>query len=219
MNTNPSAIKILCYGDSNTWGQKTDKTGRYDADVRWTGVLQSQMGQNYYVVEEGLGSRTTDLDYNQKPGRNGKTYLIPCLQSHTPIDIVIVMLGTNDLKIQYGRSAEDIAQAIRGLVSDIREYAQDKRGDAPKIIIVSPIRIDDKAPQFYEFYTGYYDERAMQESHRLPTAISQMADETGCWFVDAATVSKPGGDGIHFSAESHAPLAKLLKDTILSLAV
>ena len=64
MNTNPQATKILCYGDSNTYGQKPDKTGRYEANFRWTGVLQDLLGNSYYVVEEGLGSRTTDLNYD-----------------------------------------------------------------------------------------------------------------------------------------------------------
>lgn len=125
-----------------------------------------------------------------------------------------MMLGTNDLKIQYGRSADDIAQSINGLVTDIKQYAQDKNGGTPNIILVSPIYIDEKAPRFYEFYTDYYDERAMQESHKLAAAISKVANQTGCKFVDAAAVAIPGEDGIHFSLESEAPFAKLLKDTI-----
>jgi len=68
MNTNPNAKTILCYGDSNTWGQKPDKSSRYLVDVRWTGLLQKTLGDSYYVIEEGLSSRTTDLDYNHKPG-------------------------------------------------------------------------------------------------------------------------------------------------------
>ncbi len=71
MNTNPNAISILCYGDSNTYGQRPDGTkGRYAADVRWTGQLQSLVGDGYCVIEEGLTSRTTNLEYAKKPGRN-----------------------------------------------------------------------------------------------------------------------------------------------------
>src|SRR5476651_2205463 len=103
MTTNPNAITVLCYGDSNTWGQKPDKSGRYPADIRWTGRLQQLLGNGYYIIEEGLGSRTTDLDYDKKSGRNGKIYLIPCLESHNPIDVVVLMLGTNDLKIEFDR--------------------------------------------------------------------------------------------------------------------
>jgi lysophospholipase L1-like esterase len=217
VNTNPDAIKVLCYGDSNTWGQKPDKTGRYPANVRWTGRLQELLGDDYYIVEEGLGSRTTDLDYQRKPGRNGKAYLVPCLDSHTPLNVVILMLGTNDLKIEFRRSAQDIAQAIEGLVSDIRQYSQDKNGNPPKIVLVSPIHIDNEAPYFAELYTDYYDEHSAQESHKLAAAFSEIAQKTGCEFVDAASASKAGDDGIHFGEASEAPLAELLKTKVSQL--
>ena len=123
MNTLPATIKVLCYGDSNTHGQKPDKSGRYPSNERWTGLLQDALGDSYYVIEEGLGSRTTDLDYNKKSGRNGRTYLMPCLSSHGPLDIVIIMLGSNDLKTEYGRNAPDIANALQGLIADVRQDA------------------------------------------------------------------------------------------------
>src|SRR5689334_3492791 len=96
---------ILCYGDSNTWGYVpqdfTDKNitiSRYPFDKRWPGILQSILGRNYHVIEEGLNSRTTNLDYHIPPDRNGKNYLAPCLYSHAPVDLIILALGTNDLK-------------------------------------------------------------------------------------------------------------------------
>ena len=217
MNTNPQATKILCYGDSNTYGQKPDQTGHYEANFRWTGVLQDLLGNSYYVVEEGLGSRTTDLNYDRKPGRNGKTYLAPCLHSHNPIDVITIMLGTNDLKIEYRRSAEDIANALGGLIDDVREYGETKTGDKPKIILISPIEINDQAPRFAEFYTGYYDAKSMEVSKRLAEAVKKVADEKGVVFLDAATVSKPGEDGIHFDVESEQPLAELIANTLKEL--
>ena len=210
MNTEPSATKILCYGDSNTWGQKPDKTGRYEVNVRWTGVLQNLLGDDYYVIEEGLGSRTTDLDYIRKPGRNGKTYLIPCVASHTPVDMVIIMLGTNDLKTEYSRTADEIAVAVKGLVDDVLTYSTDKIGKAPKIILISPILIDDTAPRFAEFYTGYYDNRSMQESLNVASAIKEIAEANNCLFLNAAEVAHSGEDGIHFSEDSNKPFAELI---------
>lgn len=217
MNTNPQATKILCYGDSNTYGQKPDKTGRYEANVRWTGVLQELLGSSYYIVEEGLGSCTTDLNYDRKPGRNGKTYLAPCLHSHDPIDVITIMLGTNDLKIEYRRSAEDIADALGGLIDDVHEYGETKTGDKPKIILINPIEINDQAPRFAEFYTGYYDAESMEESKKLSDAIKKIADEKGVLFLDAATVSRPGEDGIHFDVESEQSLAELIANTLKEL--
>lgn len=217
MNTNPKATTVLCYGDSNTYGQKPDKSGRYEANVRWTGVLQELLGKEYYIIEEGLGSRTTDLDYHKKPGRNGKTYLAPCLHSHNPLDIVVIMLGTNDLKTEYHRSAEATASALRGLVEDIRTYGHMKNGEQPKIMLVSPIEINDQAPRFAEFYTGYYDARSVAESRKLTDAIAKTASELGITFADAASVAQPGVDGIHLSAESNRPLAELVAQSIREL--
>lgn len=214
MNTKPNAITILCYGDSNTYGQKPDKTGRYSADMRWTGVLQQLLGDGYYVIEEGLSSRTTDLDYSKKPGRNGKLYLAPCLHSHNPIDIVIIMLGTNDLKIEFDRTAEQIADALDGLIDDVREFGKTKSGDTPKIIVISPIEINAQAPRFSEFYTGYYDTNSAEESKRLSAAINAFGESQNVQALDAATVSIAGDDGIHFAPESERPLAELVARTI-----
>jgi lysophospholipase L1-like esterase len=201
----------------NTWGQKPDKTGRYPANVRWTGKLQELIGSSYYVIEEGLGSRTTDLDYDRKPGRNGKNYLQPCLESHNPIDIVIIMLGTNDLKIDYDRSAEDIAKAVQGLVATVMEYGKNLSDNTPKILLVSPILVDDTAPKFTEFYSSHYDHTAAVKSKELAQAMKRVAAANDCYFVDAAQVANPGIDGLHFNEASHPALGELLAKTVRKL--
>ena len=95
MNTNPQAKVILCFGDSNTWGQNEDKGfgERYPVNVRWTGRLQQLLGTDYYVIEEGLGGRTVDLDdpRPEKPGRNGFDYFLPCFISHSRVDLAVIM--------------------------------------------------------------------------------------------------------------------------------
>lgn len=217
MNTNADAIKILCYGDSNTWGQASDKKDRQPANVRWTGQLQRILGEKYYVIEEGLSSRTTDLEYDKKPGRNGKTYLAPCLSSHRPIDIVVLMLGTNDLKTEYNRSARGVSLALKGLVADIREHGTYMEQSAPKIVLVSPIHIDSNAQEFGSFYMGSYNEASGERSLELSRYIADVAQSEGCEFVDAASVAVPGVDGIHLSMESHALLAKLIADKIVQM--
>jgi lysophospholipase L1-like esterase len=218
MTTNTNAITILCYGDSNTWGQKPDKSGRYPVDIRWTGRLQEQLGDTYYIIEEGLGSRTSDLEYDKKPGRNGRTYLVPCLQSHIPTDVVILMLGTNDLKIEFDRSPEEIARAIKGLVDDIRQYSTTNSGESPKILLVSPIQIDETARDFDEFYRGvYYDSESVKKSQELAAPIKQVAEANECAFFDASTVSASGTDGIHFSEEAHIALANALEKQVHEL--
>jgi lysophospholipase L1-like esterase len=214
MNTRPDATTILCYGDSNTWGQKPDKSGRYPANVRWTGKLQDKIGDDYYVIEEGLNSRTTDLEYNKRPGRNGKEYLLPCISSHNPLDVVIIMLGTNDLKTVFDRNAIGIAEALRGLVQNVKENARNKNGNTPKIILTSPILIDDTAPLFSRFYTENFGHEAVVKSQNLANEVVRIAEETGCIFLDASTVAQPGEDGLHLNEESHATLAALVADTV-----
>ena len=209
MNTQPTAKTILCFGDSNTWGQKPDKTGRFPANVRWTGVLQTILGDDYYIIEEGLSSRTTDLEYSKKPGRNGRAYLDPCLDSHRPLDLVILMLGTNDLKTEFDRSAKQIAEATRGLIELIQEKTKTNIMSVP-ILLVSPIHIVDTAPRFAEFYTGTYDHEAALKSQQLAIEMKRVADETGCQFIDAATVAEPGEDGSHMSEPSHPALGKTI---------
>lgn len=175
MNSYADAVKVLCYGDSNTWGQTPDKTGRQPADVRWTGILQNKLSDGYYVIEEGLSSRTTNIDYNKKPGRNGKTYLIPCLGSHIPIDIVVLMLGTNDLKTVFDRTAADVARAVDDLIKCIQEHGTYMGGDPPKIIVASPIHIDVNAPKFADFYSRNYNESSGSKSRELAAEIAVVA--------------------------------------------
>ena len=219
MNTKSNATTILCYGDSNTWGQKPDKTGRYLAEIRWTGVLQQSLGDDYYVIEEGLSSRTTDLEYSRKLGRNGKTYLTPCIGSHNPLDIVILMLGTNDLKIEFNRSASQIALATAGLIEDIKNTAWDKAKDVPQIIVVSPILIDSHTPDFSNFYSENYNEESARKSEQLANEVKKITIDMDCHFIDAASVSSAGSDGIHFNEASHLALGKLLANYIQRLKV
>lgn len=223
MNTNPSAIKILCYGDSNTNGTKPDRSGRYEANERWTGLLQQQLGDDYYIIEEGLGGRTTDLDhYNpDKPSRNGLVYFKACIDSHMPLDIVIVMLGTNDLKTVYNRSAEDVAQALKQYPEYIAKYCADRKLKQPKVILVSPAYMDETASKFVESMPkpGIYDEVSAQKSKHFAGPIKKVANETGCEFFDAAPVTETGEDGCHLTLESHKNLAdaftKIVKDLSL----
>jgi lysophospholipase L1-like esterase len=211
MNTNPDAITILCYGDSNTYGTKTDRSGRYATDERWTGLLQRQLGGKYYIIEEGLGGRTTDLDhYNpNKPSRNGLTYFKACVDSHMPLDIIIIMLGTNDLKTIYNRSAEDIATVLQQYLAYVKQYCEERGLKQSKIILISPAYMNESMPS-----PGIYDEGSVEKSHQLASAFKQVAESTGNLFFDAASVAQAGEDGCHLNKESHEHLANALAKLI-----
>lgn len=159
--TGTARKNILCYGDSNTYGQKPipfEEGGRFGPDVRWTGVLQRELGAGYHVIEEGLNGRTTIREDHIEPGHNGKPYFQPCLESHQPLDLVTIMLGTNDLKTRFDANASDIAQSAAYLTS----FAQ---GYAPVVLLMIPppltelSRFDlmfeggiEKSQQFSDYY-------------------------------------------------------------------
>lgn len=219
MNTNPKAITVLCYGDSNINGSKPDRSGRFTASERWTGILQNKLGGDYYVIEEGLGGRTTDLEhYNpNKPSRNGLTYFKACVDSHMPLDVIIIMLGTNDLKTVYNRTAEDVARALKQYPEYVQQYCEERDIELPRIVLVSPAYMNDKAKKFTESMPspGIYDEASAQKSHDFAEAIKRVAEETDCDFLDAATLTTTGDDGCHLDLASHKKLGEVLYEAIV----
>lgn len=213
MIVNPSARAVLCFGDSNTFGQRSEGSGRWPADVRWTGLLQTELGIEFSVIEEGLGGRTTDLDDPERWDRNGRTYFHPCLRSHSPLEIVVIMLGTNDLKARFDRSPEDTATALHGYIDDINQAAWTRTGEVPTTVLVSPIHLDASAPEFVES-SSEFNADSVHKSCELGAAIRTVAEHRGALFIDAATVARPGRDGLHLSLGSHEPLSKLVAHEI-----
>ncbi|WP_051163478.1 GDSL-type esterase/lipase family protein [Nocardia brevicatena] len=209
MIVNPSAFTILCFGDSNTFGQPSEKRGRWPIDVRWTGRLQQLLGTEYAIIEEGLGGRTTDLDDPDRDDRNGRTYFQPCLRSHSPLDMVVIMLGNNDLKTKFGRETEAVATALEGYIDNVERTAWTRTGGVPAILLVSPIHIDADQPAFAE-QSSEYDVDSARKSRELAAAICRVAHKRCALFVDAATVACAGVDGAHLSRDSHEPLARLI---------
>ncbi|GIG59957.1 hydrolase [Longispora fulva] len=216
MNIDPDAYTVLCFGDSNTNGIPSDDEDyvRLAADVRWTGRLQALLGDGFHVIEEGLNGRTTDVDYADRPGCNGRPYFAPCLRTHHPVDVVVIMLGTNDLKTQFDRSPEDIAAALDGYIDDVDDNAANRDGGTPRTILVSPIPLDDTQPMFAANTLGAFDAAAVDKSRRLSEELLKVARARGVHFADAATVARAGGDGLHLRLDGHQPLAELVATTI-----
>lgn len=220
MNTNPQAVRILCYGDSNTWGADPELKGnRFAADVRWPGVAQKNLGDSFAIIEEGLSSRTTDLEYSRKPGRNGKPYFVPCLETHNPLDVVIIMLGTNDLKIEFGpRSADAVAAALKSYIDDVRARAKTVNGTTPHCILMSPVLIDQSKPGFASYKgRGFYNEQSAANSHDFAAAIKTLATQQGCAFLNAADVATVGSDAIHITRQGHAALGQAVAQKVIEV--
>jgi lysophospholipase L1-like esterase len=143
---------VLCYGDSNTWGSDPETGERFPEGVRWPGVLRRELGEEYRVIEEGLPGRTTVRDDPiEGDHKNGRSYLRACLESHRPIDLVTIMLGTNDLKERFGSSASDIAQGAASLADWTLRSGCGPEGGAPVVVLISPPavgRLTDMAQMF-----------------------------------------------------------------------
>ena len=136
--------RIMCFGDSLTWGWvpviEGVPTTRYSADVRWTGVMQKELGRDYVVIEEGLSARTTSLDDPTDPRLDGSAYLPAALASHFPLDLVIIMLGTNDTKAYFHRTPFEVTAGMSKLVGQVLTSAGGVGTiyPAPKVLIVAP---------------------------------------------------------------------------------
>ena len=226
MNCGNMQKTILCYGDSNTWGfvpgganYKTMYRERYARNVRWPGFLQNLLGNDYYVVEEGLNGRTTNLDYKFPPDRNGKRYLSPCLYSHAPINVVILSLGGNDLKAYFKRSAIDVCGGLSELVDIIKisSYGH-KMQEAPKILIISqliPLPISEK---FVDDEGILIFEGAIERSKLLVELYSDLAKKAECYFLNISNDIRPSEiDGMHLDKNGHEKLAMLVKNKINSI--
>ena len=204
---------ILCYGDSNTYGYIPETGMRYPKDIRYPGRLQMLLGDEYAVIEEGCNGRTTIHDDPIDGWKNGLDYLKPCLNSHKPVDIVILMLGSNDLKATFGLTAEKIAAGAGDLVDVIRSFTAEKQGFIPKIILVSPPEIGTgiKSSPFY----GAFYENAIEESRRFPGFYKKIAEEKNCIFFNAAEYIYPSQfDSLHLTPEGHRILAEKLYEVI-----
>ncbi|WP_447968459.1 SGNH/GDSL hydrolase family protein [Nitrospira sp. M1] len=207
--------KILCFGDSNTWGSIPVTGLRYPFRVRWPGVLQSELGKGFVIIEEGRNGRTTVLDDPNQRGCNGKPALKLTLHVHYPLDLVILLLGTNDLKNSFDRDAEDIAQGVQELGRIVLSNDQSSRGIAPMLLLVAPPMVRGEAHPSGFFRGADLKSSFLAEQYRV------VASRLGCEFFDAGTIIQSSlEDGVHWNKEAHEMLgrglAQCVKATLVS---
>jgi len=207
--------KILCYGDSNTWGviPRWEITSlpseRYDKKTRWTQVMAADLGQEWELIEEGLGGRTTMYQIPGEDYRRGDWYLTPCLLSHRPLDCIVLMLGSNDLQPRMHEqpfTREQMYAGPRRLLELILAQPQCGAGNQPpKILLLAPTPL--KLPQVPPRVPGAIDETSVHLSHEFASVYEEIAKEYGCGFLDAGLFACPDdSDGAHFTKESHVRL-------------
>ena len=203
---------ILCYGDSNTFGVDPATQERHPRDVRWPGVLRAALGPGFEVIEEGLNGRTTLWDDPFEPGRRGLDYLLPCLRSHRPLDLVVVMLGTNDLKPIHRLTPAAIAAGAGTIVETILGSAAGPGAGAPQVLLVAPppLRLSPGRAEVWGF-----EPPAEAASRELARYYRIVAEELGCGFLDAGEhgAASPD-DGVHLDAATHAALGVAVADRV-----
>ena len=213
--------RVMAFGDSITWGwvpvAKGVPSDRYPASVRWPGAMQSALGSGYTVVEEGLNARTTDVADPTLPqitgaGLDGSAYLPAALASQEPLDLVVIMLGTNDLKAQFNRTPERIAEGADTLVQIVKNIhgGVGTTYQSPKVLLVAPPPLGSNMVFFKEPFAG-----GLAKSKGLARAYEAVAQKEGVAFLDAGSVIKTDGvDGLHLSGEAEQALGQAIAQKV-----
>lgn len=205
--------RIMCFGDSLTWGWvpviEGAPTTRYPAEVRWTGVLRAELGEGFVVIEEGLSARTTMLSDPTDPRLDGSAYLPSALASHLPLDLVILMLGTNDTKAYFHRTPFEIVAGMSKLVGQVLGSAGGVGTiyPAPQVLVVAPPPLTPMPHAYVQSLFG----GAHEKSAQFGKLYGDLADFMKVHFLDAGKViSTDGVDGIHFTKDNNRDLGKAI---------
>lgn len=211
-------INILCFGDSNTYGWNPVHWGRYSPDIRWPGVLQAELGNGYHVIEEGCGGRTAVMDDGLETFVSGAKYLEPCLRSHCPLDVVVIMLGTNDLKKRYQLSPQDIANGMGVLCGMVQSVLRFEQKVLPEILLISPIHIGERIVENEVNYEMFDYRHGIECSRKLAPYFRQIAEKYRCDFLDAAALAEPSeADSVHLMPEGHRAIGLAVAEKVRTM--
>jgi lysophospholipase L1-like esterase len=205
---------VLLFGDSNTWGYVPGSDGeRFGAEIRWPKRLAKALGDEWEVIAEGLNGRTATLDSPVADGRNGLTYLLPCLHSHAPLDAVVIYLGTNDSGDRYSLPAQDVAGAAGRLVRVVQTSEAGRGGRAPAVLVVCPPPFGRLDPEGSFAHAG-------EKSQKLGRWFAEMAEQLGSDLLDLNGIASYSDlDGIHLDADGHRAVALAVEERLRELSM
>ncbi len=208
-------MKILCFGDGNTWGLKEFGV-RYDENTRWTKQMQSMLGEGHTVIEDGLFGRT--IDSLQEEATNPKRFLYRDIMKHYPYELLIISLGTADLMASLHLTPEDITKGMKTIIEAILGYEYADNGSAPKIILTSVPYVKEGMVHFKVKY-GLNNESIAKSKELLPLYES-LANELGLYFFDTnkyiTNDDISDEDCIHFDPQGHSKFANAMVEFIKS---
>ena len=213
--------RILCYGDSNTWGYTPGSGIRYDENTRWTGILRQRVSDFAEIIEAGLNGRTTVFDDPINPYRNGLKGLGYTLITEKPLDLVVICLGINDLKFAgiagAARGMEELLRTLFG-ANQIYQGSTPVFPNGPRVLLMAPPPLH---PRFDELRPDTMSRGKSEESRRFAELYAPLAERYGAEFLDASAVATCPSevDGLHLTAESHARLAEAVEKKLREICL
>ena len=203
---------VLCYGDSLTWGYSADGPARHAYEDRWPSVLQAALGDGVMVIAEGLNGRTTAFDdHLGSADRNGAQVLPVVLSTHSPIDLIILLLGSNDMKPWIAGRAVAARYGMERLIGIVRSHVYPQDARAPEILVVAPPALSETAdPDYAALFEG-----GLEQSRMLASFYSDLADTQDCGFFDAGSVARTTPrDGVHLDAANTRAIGRGLEPIV-----
>ncbi len=200
---------IVCFGDSNTWGYSPSTSGRYPFEKRWTSILQKKLGSDYFIIPEGLNGRTTAFEDPVEGDKNGLRHLQTILEVHKPLDLIIIMLGTNDLKERFNLCAEEIAKSAGNLINYTLRNGSGINNNPPQILFIAPPLVVESPNSGCSF------RNSVEKSMGFSKFYKEKAEEFKIPFLDASTIiSSSPVDGIHWEEKEHEKFAVTVAEKV-----
>jgi lysophospholipase L1-like esterase len=207
MNANPNARRILFYGDSLVFGKIPGGT-RFGSATRFTGIVQSELGVEYEIIEEGLRGRMIAEENIFFPNRNGLEQFGPIFGSHLPIDILVLFLGTNDINSEAQKSSEDIAKYFNEYERSIKWWCDHFSSSMPQVVLIAPPRVDEEYS--YELFKDIFKD-SKERSLVFPDLYHGIAETHGWHFLDSSIIISPSHvDGVHLDEENNKILGQAI---------
>ena len=192
--------KILCYGDSNTFGFNPLNGKRFDEKTRWSGILKKALFENYEIIEEGLNNRTAFVNNPNGIEYNTNVQLLKILETYNDIKYLILSVGVNDFQFQYDLNSKTLESELKALLEKILNKNI-------KPIIILPNKLDEKI--FNGYFSCLFNEKSILKSKELSKIYQKIASELNCQFIDTSTFTTPSEiDGLHYDETSHRLIAQ-----------
>ena len=212
--------KILVFGDSNTWGYHPHNKNpfapfeRWGDSIRWTNVMQSRLGDGYEVMADGLCGRTASAKDDIDDYTCGKEQIIPSMRSHSPLDLLIIMLGSNDLKVRYGYTAFDVANSVGMVVEKALQAPDAFRNSKPSVLLICPPPLENLDRSFFAFeFSG-----SEKKSREMAQFFEIIAAKYHAAYLNAGDYVRFSDiDGLHFESDQHLKLGEIVAEKVKTI--